>query len=137
MNVPSPTFMIENLYEPKSGPKIHHLDLYRIQGPEQLPSPLLNNGILLFLLYSCFFYFFGLLEINLVEWAERLGEKNYWHCLPNLVMITFTAEDESSIADADFDIVRKHHAHVQLFSETYDEVLADLDALFKENIIKH
>ncbi|GAB4813574.1 hypothetical protein N2152v2_000620 [Parachlorella kessleri] len=56
--VPSPTFLLQNIYELPTGPPIHHFDLYRLTAPHDLlrldlPSSLTK-------------------AVSLIEWAERL-----------------------------------------------------------------
>ncbi|KAK3270830.1 hypothetical protein CYMTET_20787 [Cymbomonas tetramitiformis] len=56
--VPSPTFMLQLVYEDHQGPPIHHFDLYRLRGPCDFANLDLRKSLRT--------------AISLIEWAERL-----------------------------------------------------------------
>eukprot|EP00850_Spirogloea_muscicola_P023565 SM000368S13748 [mRNA] locus=s368:18191:19864:+ [translate_table: standard] len=57
--VPSPTFLLQNVYDTHAGPPVHHFDLYRLQPSASfdrlgLPASFME-------------------AVSLIEWPERLG----------------------------------------------------------------
>jgi tRNA threonylcarbamoyladenosine biosynthesis protein TsaE len=58
-DIPSPTFTLAQAYEPAEGPPLMHLDLYRLESPDEA----LELGIEDAFIDS----------ICLIEWAQRLG----------------------------------------------------------------
>lgn len=57
--MPSPTFLLQNIYSDHSGPAVHHYDLYRLTQQRDLarldlPTTLPQS-------------------VSLIEWAERMG----------------------------------------------------------------
>lgn len=58
MNIPSPTFTLVQIYDQKQ-PEIWHMDLYRLQEPEEAIELGIDEGINE--------------KIMLIEWAQNLG----------------------------------------------------------------
>ncbi len=58
--VPSPTFMLVEVYDGGAGPPVWHFDLYRIEKPDELRELGLEDALSE--------------GICLIEWPERLGE---------------------------------------------------------------
>ncbi|KAK9827130.1 hypothetical protein WJX74_007536 [Apatococcus lobatus] len=56
--VPSPTYLLQNIYDELEGPDIHHFDLYRLDGTASLGRLQLDQSFRD--------------AVSLVEWAERL-----------------------------------------------------------------
>eukprot|EP00455_Lapot_gusevi_P052210 TRINITY_DN7926_c0_g2_i4.p1 TRINITY_DN7926_c0_g2~~TRINITY_DN7926_c0_g2_i4.p1 ORF type:complete len:180 (+),score=7.18 TRINITY_DN7926_c0_g2_i4:100-639(+) len=67
VSVPSPTFILENIYTDPANIKIHHIDAYRLKKPEEAKVLNLPN-----VLPS---------DICLIEWPEQLGEFYPQQCL--------------------------------------------------------
>eukprot|EP00898_Chlorokybus_atmophyticus_P001252 jgi/Chlat1/2127/Chrsp17S02707 len=59
MVVPSPTFLLQQIYDDHAGPPVHHFDLYRLTGPDDFDRLGLQDSITS--------------AVCLFEWAERLG----------------------------------------------------------------
>lgn len=57
--VPSPTFLLQNVYDDHAGPAIHHFDLYRLDTPQALQRLDLAASFAR--------------AVSLVEWPERLA----------------------------------------------------------------
>lgn len=60
LTVPSPTFLLQQIYEEHDGPVVHHFDLYRLSGPQDCQRLNLAESFQK--------------AVTLVEWAEKLRE---------------------------------------------------------------
>ncbi|KAK9786801.1 hypothetical protein WJX73_005241 [Symbiochloris irregularis] len=59
LTVPSPTYVLEYVYDEHDGPSVHHMDLYRLKGPEECLRLGLSDALKT--------------GAALVEWPEVLG----------------------------------------------------------------
>lgn len=59
MPVPSPTYLLQNVYEYEEGPSVYHYDLYRLQSEVDLQRLDLRVSLRT--------------GVSLIEWPERLG----------------------------------------------------------------
>jgi tRNA threonylcarbamoyladenosine biosynthesis protein TsaE len=59
VEVPSPTFMLVEVYDGEPGPPVWHFDLYRIESPDELRELGLEEALAE--------------GVSLIEWPERLG----------------------------------------------------------------
>jgi len=76
--VPSPTYLLQNIYDQHKGPPIHHFDLYRLAGPDDMGRLSFSDSLAN--------------AVCLVEWSERLQDLT-----PSCRMkVLITALEESS-----------------------------------------
>jgi tRNA threonylcarbamoyladenosine biosynthesis protein TsaE len=66
LEVPSPSFTLVQSYEAPGATRVHHFDLWRLEGP----AALIELG-----------FDEALADIVLVEWPEKLGERRPAHAL--------------------------------------------------------
>ncbi|CAK0784941.1 hypothetical protein CVIRNUC_008146 [Coccomyxa viridis] len=82
LSVPSPTYLLQNTYDQLEGPPVHHFDLYRLSGQDDLGrldfGSALSTGICL------------------IEWPERLKEQAPAERL-NMYISMLTEEEKQSL----------------------------------------
>lgn len=110
LSVPSPTFLLKNVYDEHDGPPVHHFDLYRLSSPTELGRLYLEESFKQ--------------AVSLVEWPEMLGNIAPQHRLEVKLYILYKVSTVGDLGSAAYlvDDIEAVLAHEHCASLEEDEV---------------